>query len=397
MKNFCRGILNKTAAAVSAFVFAVLVLGSSCGDTDDPDLAIGVAFPLSGEAQGIGERMRKGVELAVEEVNTSSDGATLPLRLVFKDTQSTKDGAAAAFKELIDKEAVGAIIGPWSSSSTEITAPIANESGVVAISPTSAASPDGITAPGDFIFRTSLTVDKLVPDGISRTKSFLSYSKAATIVNEEDKFSKSGNNKVLEVLEKDHPDVEIVTRQTFSREKNDPLPDLAQQLTAIKESGADVVFVSALSDGREGMIVEARKMDIHVPLVIILLTATDVAAAEEKLEGSTENVFTVTSWVADSKSPFVSSYSAKYGEAPDAYSARAYASAGVLAAAIARASTASSEDIRVALQMMNSPETGLDTILSPEFYFDENGDGFYSPVVKMVSDGKFADIPSGDG
>ena len=394
MKNFFRGILNKTAAVFSVAALAILVSVSSCGDTDDPDvLTVGVAFPLSGEAQGIGERMKKGVELAVEEINGSSLLGGTELRLVFKDTEGTPDGAVSAFRKLIDEDAVRAIIGPWSSSSTKETAPVANQSGVVAISPTSSASPDGITAPGDFIFRASLTVDKLVPEGISSTKSARGYSKAATIVNTEDVFSKSSNDKVLEVLEKDHPEVEIATRQTFSREKNDlVLPDLAEQLGAIKNSGADVVFVSALSPGRQGVITGAREMEINIPLVISLLTATDVAKAEGKLEGSTENVFTVTNWVADSESPFVSSYSAKYGETPDAYSARAYASTQILAAAIARASVRGSEGIRAALQMMDSPETGLDTILSPEFYFDENGDGVYSPVVKMVSDGKFAPL-----
>ena len=398
MKNFFRGILNKTAAVFSVAALAILVSVSSCGDTDDPDvLTVGVAFPLSGEAQGIGERMKKGVELAVEEINGSSLLGGTELRLVFKDTEGTPDGAVSAFRKLIDEDAVRAIIGPWSSSSTKETAPVANQSGVVAISPTSSASPDGITAPGDFVFRASLTVDKLVPEGISSTKSALGYSKAATIVNTEDVFSKSSNDKVLEVLENDHPDVEIATRRTFMREKNDSLPNLTEHLSAIKDSDADVVFVSALSPGRQGVITGAREMGIDVTLVISLLTATDVAKAEDKLAGSTENVFTVTNWVADSESPFVSSYSAKYGETPDAYSARAYASTQILAAAIARASVRGSEGIRAALQMMDSPETGLDTILSPEFYFDENGDGVYSPVVKEVRKGKFADIASGDG
>ena len=398
MKNFCRGILNKTAAVFSVAALAILVSVSSCGDTDDPDvLTVGVAFPLSGTYKGHGENMKKGVELAVEEINGSSLLGGTELRLVFKDTEGTPDGAVSAFRKLIDEDAVRAIIGPWSSSSTKETAPVANESKVVAISPTSSASPDGITAPGDFIFRASLTVDNLVPDGIKRTKSALDYSKAATIVNKEDIFSDSSNDKVLEVLEKDHPDVKIVTKQPFRSKKNADLPDLTEHLRAIKDSGADVVFVSALSPGRVGVITGARKMGINVPLVISLLTATDVAKAEDEQEGSTEKVFTVTNWVADGESPFVSSYSAKYGETPDAYSARAYASTQILAAAIARASVRGSEGIRAALQMMNSPETGLDTILSPEFYFDENGDGVYSPVVKKVSDGKFADITPGDG
>ena len=393
MRKTCGGILNKTAAVFSAAVFAVLVLASSCGDTDDV-LTVGVAFPLLGVSKGLGENMKRGVELAMDEIN-ASDGTNF--RLIFEDTEGTPDGAERAFRKLIDEEAVSAIIGPWSSSSTKKTAPVANESGVVAISPTSAASPDGITAPGDFIFRTSLTVDKLVPEGIRKTKSVLKYSKAATIVNEADTFSVSSNDKVLSELRKqEHSDVEVVATQTFSREKNADLPDLTEQLSAIKDSGADVVFVSALSPGRKGVIVEARRMGIKVPLILTLFTVTELAEAEKELPGSADGAVTVASWVADRESPFVRSYSAKYGETPDAYSARSYASTRILAAAIASASPRGSEGIRAALQMMDAPGTGLDTIFG-KFYFDRNGDGVYSPVVKVARDGRFTDIAPGDG
>lgn len=364
-------------AVVAAAAFLGLV---SCGEDSDQEIAVGVAFPLTGVSEGLGGNMKKGVELAIEEINASALLGGTDLRPVFEYTEGTPDGAERAFRKLIDEGAVSAIIGPWSSSSTKEIAPLANGSEVVAISPTSAASPDGITAPGDFIFRTSLTVDKLLPEGIEKTKGALGYSKAATIVNQTDTFSASSNKKVLEELA-EYPDVEIVEKQSFSRAKNDSLPDLTEQLSAIRDSDADVVFVSALSPGRQGVIVRAREMGITVPLIVILLTETGVAEAEKKLEGSTEDVVTITSWVGDSTPrsvDFVGKYKAKYEEDPDAYSARSYASAQILAAAIARASTHSSEDIRAALQMMNDLQAGLDTIFG-KFYFDENGMGSTAP------------------
>ncbi len=376
-----------------AVVAAAAVLGLvSCGEDSDEEIAVGVAFPLTGVSEGLGDNMKKGVELAIEEINASALLGGTDLRPVFEDTEGTPDGAERAFRKLIGEDAVSAIIGPWSSSSTKEIAPLANESEVVAISPTSAASPSGITAPGDFIFRTSLSVDKMVPEGIRKTKDALGYSKAATIVNQADTFSVSSNKKVLEeLMRNEHSDVEVVTKQTFSREKNAELPDLTEQLSAIRDSGADVVFVSALSPGRQGVIVRAREMGITVPLIVIVLTETGVAEAEKKLEGSTEDVVTITSWVGDStprSEDFVGKYKAKYKEDPDAYSARSYASTQILAAAIARASTHSSEDIRAALQMIG-PESALDDTIFGKFYFDENGDGIYSPVVRIVRGGKF--------
>lgn len=386
--------MKKVAALLFfAVVSAAAVLGLvSCHGDGDEEIAVGVAFPLTGVSEGLGGNMKKGVELAMEEINASALLGGTDLRPVFEDTEGTPDGAERAFRKLIDEDGVRVIIGPWSSSSTKRAAPLANESRVVAISPTSSASPSGITAPGDFIFRTSLTVDKLVPEVIRKTKDVLKYSKAATIVNAEDTFSSSGNAKVLEELEK-YQDIEVVSEQSFSLAKNVfPPPDLlTEQLRAIKDSGADVVFVSALSPGRQEVIVRAREMGITVPLIVIALTETDVAEAEKKLKGSAEDVVTATNWANDitpRSVDFVGKYKAKYGEDPDAYSARSYASARILAVAIARASTASPEDIRAALQMIG-PESALDDTIFGKFYFDENGDGVYSPVVRIVRDGKF--------
>ncbi len=372
-------------------VTTIAVLGLvSCGEDSAEEIAVGVAFPLTGVSEGLGENMKKGVELAVEEINASALLGGVDLRLVFEDTEGTPDGAERAFRELIEEHAVSAIIGPWSSSSTKRTAPVANEGKVVAISPTSIASPSGITAPGDFIFRTALTVNKVVPEGIKETKDALNYSKAATIVNTDDTFSVSSNDNVLKELAK-YPDVEVVEKQSFSRAKNDSTPDLTEQLRAIKDSGADVVFVSALSPGRQEVIVKSREMGITVPLIATVLTETDVDEAEKRLKGSSEGAVTVTNWVEDSTPrsvDFVGKYKAKYEENPDAFSARAYASTEILAAAIARASTASPEDIRAALQMIG-PEYALDDTIFGKFYFDENGDGVYSPVVRIVRNGKF--------
>ncbi len=391
MKRIAAFLFFAVFAAAAAFTVV------SCHGDGAEEIAVGVAFPLTGESEGLGGNMKKGVELAVEEINASALLGGTDLRPIFEDTKGTPDGAVSAFRKLIDEYAVSVIIGPWSSSSTKETAPLANESKVVAISPTSSASPDGITAPGDFIFRTALNVDKLVPEGIRKTKSALGYSKAATIVNRKDDFSRSGNDKVLEELAKDdHSDVVVVEEQSFSLAKNVlPTPDLlTEQLRAIKDSGADVVFVSALSPGRQEVIVRARQMGITVPLIVIALTETDVAEAEKRREGSTEDVITFTNWAEDitpRSVDFVGKYKAKYGEDPDAYSARAYASTQMLAIAIARASTASPEDIRAALQMIG-PESALDDTIFGDFYFDENGDGVYSPVVRIVRDGRFVTL-----
>ncbi len=378
-------------ALLGTFAVCAVLCFVSCDDEDsDEEIAIGVAFPLTGESETIGRSMKNGVELAVEEINASELLGGADLRLIFEDTLGTPDGAESAFRKLISEDAVSAIIGPWSSTSAKKAAPVANENKVVAISPTSSASPDGITAPGDFIFRTSLTVDKLAPEAVRKTKEAFGYSKVATIVNTADTFSVSDNGEVLGELAK-YPDLELVEEQSFVRAKNDPLPDLTEQLRAISGSGAEVVFISALSPGRVGIIASAREMGITIPLVATGLTVTNVSDAEKMLERSTEGAVSVGGWAQDGtpqSMDFTEKYRVKYQEEADAFSSRSYSCTRILAAAISRAPTSGPEDIRAALQMIG-PESPLEDTIFGEFHFDENGDGVYSPVVRVIRNGRF--------
>lgn len=66
--------MKKIAALLFfAVVAAAAVLGLvSCHEDGDEEIAVGVAFPLAGVSEGLGGNMKKGVELAVEEINASA-------------------------------------------------------------------------------------------------------------------------------------------------------------------------------------------------------------------------------------------------------------------------------------------------------------------------------------
>ena len=93
------------------------------------------------------------------------------------DALSTVEGAKAAVQQLVD-EGVPAIIGIGISTHLKQAFPIAQEAGVIAFSPISSAS--GLSALGDFIFRTGLTVGILNSNGTMVTHPKLDYKKVGT-------------------------------------------------------------------------------------------------------------------------------------------------------------------------------------------------------------------------
>ena len=339
------------------------------------EISIGVVLSLTGRlADSFGTPIQQGFELARSEINAVHPSGT-KLNFIIQDDQSTIDGAVEAFNKLIYQDGVSVILGPATSSQTEMTFPVAQENQVVAISPTSSAR--GLSALGDFVFRVALTTDKLIPPGIEVTQTKLGYQRAATMYDETDLFSTDGDASVREVLAAN--EVEVIGTETFQGGDT----DFSEQLTRIQTLNPDVIFVSCLSPEKPGILMQGHELGISAPFIVRTLTAADVQAAGAAAEGA----ITFVGWGAAVDTPgnkaFVENYSAKFGTEPINYAARAYATLHILAEAIATAQSTDAAVIRDALASL----TDFDTILG-KFSFNADGDAVYDEKILIVKDGE---------
>ena len=204
--------MNLRRIVTFAFVFAIVALTvglSGCekiapmvpDDTTtmpemmDAEIPIGVAVALTGQyAEPYGLPMQRGLELARKEINMHS-GANITFVTV--DAQSTVEGGVAAVQQLVD-QGVPAIVGIGISTHLEQAFPIAQENGVVAFSPISTAA--GLSAIGDYVFRSGLAVDILTPVGLMTTQEQLGYTEVATIYDAADTYSTSSNEEIVKHL-----------------------------------------------------------------------------------------------------------------------------------------------------------------------------------------------------
>ena len=339
------------------------------------EISVGVVLPLTGRlADTFGILNSQGFELALSEINAAHPSG-IKLKFIIKDDQSTIDEAVEAFNTLIHQENVSIILGPATSGQTEMTFPIAQENQVVAISPTSAAR--GLSAIGDYVFRVSLTTDRLIPPGIEVTQTKLGYQRAATMYDETDLFSTDGDASVQEVLAT--KGVEVITTETFQGGTT----DFSEQLTRIQTLNPDVIFVSCLSPEKPGILKQAHQLGISAPFIVRTLTAADVQAAGAAAEGAITFVGWGTALDTPGNQAFVENYSTKFGTEPTNYAARSYATLHILAEAIANAKSTDAAAIRDALASIRD----FDTIFG-KFSFDANGDAVYDEKVLIVKDGK---------
>ena len=344
------------------------------------EIRIGVSLPLTGRfvaAYGY-IPMQQGFELAREEINHSRMLSDAKITFIAEDDRGTVEGAVETFNKLIHQDGVPAILGPGLSSQGQEVFPIVQQNGVVVFSPISGAS--GLSALGDFVFRATLTTDVLIPSGIKATQAKLGYQQVATIYDESDLYS-TDSDTVSRAAFADSG-VGVLTTETFQSGDT----DISAQLTRIKESNPDAIFISALSPDISAILIQGRQLGIpnSVPFIIPDLPSNEIQAAGDAAEG----VITFTGWASTADTPgnqaFVQKYRATYGIEPNIFVAQSYAAVYILAKAIAEAQSTNPTAIRDALANTKN----FDTILG-QFSFNAVGDAVYDPVVLIVENGEF--------
>ena len=381
----------KSLAFISIFVIAGMIGCERAKQVVKPatqmeglsgEISIGVVLPQTGDL-GPGEFgpgalvMENSFNMALEEINQSQMLGEISLKFIIEDDMSTVEGAIGAFNKLIHQDNIPVILGVWTSHVAKSVFPIAQENQVVAFSPVVIAS--GLTAIGEFIFRTSHSTEVLIPAGVKVTHEKLGYQRVVTIADSVD-FASRVSDEVHRKVFADNG-IEVLTTETF--ETGDT--DFSAQLTRIKELEPDAIFLSAQQIEVIRILTQGRELGIpaDIPIISHVLSIDEIQSAGDAAEGA----ITFTSWVSTADTPgnqaFVQNYTARYGMEPSVWAAQPYAAVYILAEAIRNAESMDSKGIAAALAEIKD----FDTILG-KFSFDPNGDAVYDPVVLIVKDGK---------
>ncbi len=112
---------------------------------------VGAVLPLTGSAAVWGENAKRGLDMALEEINDTGGVKGKKIQLIYEDSQSNSKVAISALRKLITAEDIQVVIGDIASSNVLAMAPIVENEKVVLLSP-GASNPD-ISYAGDYIFR----------------------------------------------------------------------------------------------------------------------------------------------------------------------------------------------------------------------------------------------------
>lgn len=318
--------------------------GTSGGIPSSDEIVIGHYAAMSGAQATFGQSTDNGIRLAIEEINAAGGVNGKKLRLITYDDKGDTKEAGAAVTRLITRDKVVAVLGEVASSLSLAGAPVCQEHGVPMITPSST-NPQ-VTQVGDKIFRvcfidpfqgyvTAKYIREL-PTPVSRVAILYDQANAYSVGLAEEfekAFTRLGGM--------------ITTRQTYSEGDQ----DFSAQLTAIRGSNPEMVFIPGYYSDVGNIALQARKLGITVPLFggdgWTSPRLTEIAGA------ALEGCFFSEHYSQEDPNPkiqnFVRKYDEKYGSKPDGLAALGYDAARLLADALERASSLSGDDLAAAI------------------------------------------------
>ncbi len=340
------------------------------------DIPIGAVVSRTGAASVYGEKVKRGLDLALDEINASGGFKGRRLRLVFKDDATSPAIGRRAVEELIGQDRVHVIVGPIVSSVTLAVAPLCEETRTVLLSP-SASAPQ-ITSAGEYIFR-NYPSDVLEGTSMARFAKELGLERMVTVTLDNEfgaglkgVFSQQYSGKLRAIVGSfDFQEADV---RTFDL--------LAERIRSLRPDG--VYVVGYLSDTAD-LLRRIRAAGIDA----VLLGASSVTGEIIRLAGAAaENlVFPQPTFDPGSSEPavraFVEAYRGRYHEDPDNYAAHGYDALKLLLLALQRGGSAQAEDIRRGL-------LGIEEYAgaSGPTAFDDNGDVVQYPRLYIIRQGR---------
>jgi branched-chain amino acid transport system substrate-binding protein len=282
------------------------------------EIKIGAILPLTGDLAVYGDPVKKGMELALEEINAKGGINGKPLKLIFEDDFGDPKTAVAVFNKLIDNEKVPIILGPLTSSASMATAPIAEKRKVVQLS-TMAGTID-LKYAGDYVFRVFASNEYQSKSVADKAIDIFNAKRAAILYINNDYGEGS-----KEVIEKRYSERggKIVAVENF----NEGDKDFKTQLIKIKKSNPDIIF--ALCYWKEGAIILKQAKELGIKITFLGEDAW--YGPIEEIAGDAVKLLVFSSMAFGEKykehpkmQKFIQSFRKKYGKEPDAYSATGY-------------------------------------------------------------------------
>lgn len=237
---------------ILVLVGAILLITSGLAVGAEP-IKMGQVMRLSiGAEHGI--PCRRGVEMAVDEVNKAGGINGRQVELITEDEKDSPAAAVNAVQKLINVDKVIAMVGPMTSGDVMASGKTAEEAKVVLITPT--ATTPKLSGYGQYVYRGCSRIDKQA-EVLTAYVAKHWKPKTVGILFSNEPYGKGCAELFTKFFEKNG--IKVVATESFMRGSR----DFKAQLTKIKAANPDILFIPGYTPETAPAAAQARQLGMN--------------------------------------------------------------------------------------------------------------------------------------
>ena len=320
------------AAVMMASTFTACGGGGETA-TDEKVLFIGGSGPLTGDYATYGVSVKQGATLAMEEINAAGGTNGYTLKVVVEDDQADPQQAVQAYATLMDDGMHVSLGGTTSGACIAVTEEVKKD-GLLMLTPSGSQLE---CTQYDNCFRVCFQDPE---QGLYSAKfikeNMTDITKVAVLYDKSNDYSVGIHDSFI--AKAAEIGLEVATDQAFTDQSN---TDFSVQLQAIKDSGAELLFLPLYAQECAYILTQANDIDLDVIFFGVDGMDGILQKIGEDNLALTEGVMLLTPFAADSLEEPTKSFTAAYKEAyntvPDQFAADAYDAVYIIKAAMEHA------------------------------------------------------------
>ncbi len=333
-------------------------------------LQISAILSLTGPAAFFGEETKNGMDLA---------NASNAISINYEDSMSSPTGGASDFSKILTGQNKDLVVISLSSVASAVM-PQAISAGVPVLQTLVSATDVASKSPYTFRYFTSGGQESPIAADIALKDL---ASKKPAMIYSNDEYGISYFNAFKSSLEKSG--ISLVASATFTNKDT----DYRDQLTKIKSTNPDAIYIIGLDKSLVSIIKQAKELGIKANLITnwILSNPSVISAAGTLADGV---YLTTPAYNFETPDPVVvkfrTDYQAKYGKAPSAYAAIAYDIVNILSK-VTKSSTDSGLDVVSKIKALGS----LKGVMG-DLTIDANKEITFALYPAVIKDGKIVTV-----
>jgi branched-chain amino acid transport system substrate-binding protein len=355
------------------------------GDAATDPIVIGVSLPLTGDFSEPGKGVQRGYEAWAKVVNDGGGLLGRQVELKILDDQSNAERVVSDYEQLIGRDQVDLVFGPFSTRLVVPSARVAEEYGMLFVEPAGAAKEVFEQGFKNLFYAAPAVADDHYNHLAEHILALPADQRPKTVAYAamDDPFAQGTAYGLKEKMEQ--AGVKTVVNEVYPPNTT----DFSSIAAKVANSKADMVVGGSQYQDGVNLIVALQQLN-YQPKLAAFSTAPTSPEFAKAIGNKTEGVLAPTGYTQDAKYPsnleFVQKYTAQFGSPPEEDEANGYTTGQVVAAAVKAVGCAEQGDCQKRLvEWLRANE--VQTVVGP-LRWDDKGRPQGAHMIQQWVDGE---------